>query len=370
MHDHLLPLVFLVLLSCRSQTPPVRTTPTVPIASFPSDTLQLAPAAATYIDTVVRYMQGVALHRDRIDFNALRREARYYSQGAATPAETYAGIERAMELLDDHHSSLLTPSVLTEYLGLGMEQIEEIRAGRIPHLESADLAGLDDRITFASGSMEDGLAYLYVPSFERIYYEEMLRFADSLQVTIRQLDEQSPHRWVIDLRDNDGGAELPMILGLGPLLDRENSYYGIDTRGKVRSHTFYRDGAYYNIDEGESPRNAVPLLRATAPYTLRKPLMPIILLTSRKTASSAEAVVAIFKGQSNLLHIGEDTNGLTSVNSFEVLPDNAVLNITVAYMADRERRVYEQGIPADRPLDGLAEDIVQTIERLRKRVME
>lgn len=364
---HLIPLLFLSVLACRSRERPAGETVTHSNPTTQSSTVQLSPEAAAYIDTVVAHMERVALHRRRVDFGALRDTARYYSRGATTPAETYVGIERAMRLLDDHHSSLLTPAVLTEYLGLGPEQIAEIRAGRIPHLTDGEQIGLDERISFARGAMENGLAYLYLPSFERIYYEEMLRFADSLQTTVRELDRQAPLMWVIDLRDNNGGAELPMILGLGPLLDNENGYYGIDAGGQERTNTFYRDGGYYSLDEGQSPETTGPLLRATSPYTVKRPTTPILLLTSRKTASSAEAVVAIFKGQSNVLHVGKKTNGLTSVNSFEVLPDNAVLNITVAYMADRNRQVYEQGIPADNPLEELAEDMVSTIERLRER---
>ena len=334
------------------------------VLSTARDTLQLSPTARDYIDTVVSRMQKVALHRDRVDFGSLRSAARYYSQGATTTADTYDGIERAMVLLDDHHSSLLTPEVLTEYLGLGEAQIEDIRAGQVPHLPGDQLAGLDERLTFATATYRDGIGYLRIPSFERIYYEEMLRFADSLQSSIRALEAQEPRMWVVDLTDNDGGAELPMILGLGPLLDERNGYYGIDTRGRIRTHTFYRDGGYYNLDEGQRPGTANPLVTLPDPYVLKTPNLPILLLTSSKTASSAEAVVAIFKGQSNVLQVGETTNGLTSVNSFEVLPDNAVLNITVAYIADRTKRVYEQGIGVDGGLGELEGDLGRVVRGL------
>ena len=366
MRNYLLVLILLSLIyACRT---PTTVEDVVQIEAFDityrPDTLQLSPTAGDYIDTVVSHMQEVALHRERVDFDALRNAARYYSQGATTPADTYAGIERAMVLLDDHHSSLLTPEVLTDYLGLGSSQIDNIRAGQVPHLAGDQLAGLDERLTFATATYRDGIGYLKIPSFERIYYEEMQRFADSLQSSIRVLEAQGVRTWVVDLTGNDGGAELPMILGLGPLLDEQNGYYGIDTRGRIRSHTFYRDGGYYNLDEGQRPDAASPLITLPDPYVLETPNLLILLLTSSKTASSAEAVVAIFKGQPNVLQLGEATNGLTSVNSFEVLPDNAVLNITVAYMADRTKRVYEQGIGVDGGLGELEGDLGRVVGEL------
>ena len=365
MNNYLILALLALVYACRTPTtsPDVVQIEALDIIYRP-DTLQLSPTARNYIDTVVSHMQQVALHRDRIDFEALRDAARYYSQGATTAAETYDGIERAMVLLDDHHSSLLTPEVLTDYLGLGASQIDDIRAGQVPHLSSDQLPGLDERLTFATATYRDGIGYLRIPSFERIYYEEMQRFADSLQSSIRILEAQGVRTWVVDLSGNDGGAELPMILGLGPLLDEQNGYYGIDTRGRIRTHTFYRDGGYYNLDEGPRPGTASPLVTLPDPYVLKTPNSPILLLTSSKTASSAEAVVAIFKGQPNVLQLGEATNGLTSVNSFEILPDNAVLNITVAYMADRTKQVHKQGIGVDGGLEELEGDLGRVVRGL------
>ncbi len=284
MNNCLILALLVLVYACRTPTtaPDVVQIEALDITYRP-DTLQLSSTARDYIDTVVSYMQQVALHRERVGFGALRSAAYYYSQGATTAADTYDGIERAMILLDDHHSSLLTPEVLTEYLGLGASQIDDIRAGRVPHLLTDQLVGLDERLTFATATYREGVGYLRIPSFERIYYEEMQRFADSLQSSIRVLEAQGVRTWIIDLTGNDGGAELPMILGLGPLLDEKNGYYGIDTRGRIRTHTFYRDGGYYNLDEGQRLNTAEPLVTLPEPYILKIPNLPVLLLTSGKT---------------------------------------------------------------------------------------
>ena len=173
----------------------------------------------------------------------------------------------------------------------------------------------------------------------------MTAFADSLQRMIRLFDQQNVVGWIVDLRGNDGGADMPMIAGLGPLLDSENIYYCVDENGLEMGRTYYKDGGYYNIDSGEEDTAA--LVQSTVNYQLTRAGYPVAILTNFRTASSAEAVATIFAGQPNVKIIGQKTNGLTTVNSFNFLKDNSVLNLTIGYYANRHRKVYNQGITPD-----------------------
>ncbi|MGB3463754.1 MAG: S41 family peptidase, partial [Cyclobacteriaceae bacterium] len=183
---------------------------------------------------------------------------------------------------------------------------------------------------------------------------------DSLQTLIKDLDGPKLKGWIIDVRNNNGGAEMPMIAGLGPLLDKDNVYYGIDKSGTIRTLSYYRNGAYYNVDDPKDSLSA-PIVATKVKYQLHNPKLPVIILTSGKTASSAEAVVAIFRGQPNVKIVGEKTNGLTTINSFEFLEDNSVLNLSMANMAGRDKKIYVQGIAPDlliTPMDSERDDIV------------
>lgn len=335
----------LLLIACGTQAQEV-VIPELDLA-FDADTIRMSPEAERYVEAAVDLMRKDALYKKEIDFERVHQAIRFYADEAKVVSDTYFAIDKALALLKDHHSSFLTPEVLTEALGLNKDDVESLRQGRAPHIDPSKIQDLASTLNFAQGKLvNQTIGYLSVPSFEKLYAEEMTFFADSLQNIIKSLDENNLKGWIIDVRDNDGGADMPMIAGLGPLLDKENSYYGIDESGTVRTQSYYQDGAYYNL-ENQTDSAAIPIVETTTNYKLINPGLPIVVLTSKKTASSAEAIVAIFQEQENVTIVGEKTNGLTTVNSFNFLEDNAVLNLTMAHYANRNKKLLIQGIPPD-----------------------
>src|SRR5690606_2367345 len=124
-----------------------------------------------------------------------------------------------------------------------------IKNGRAPHVGRNEIEDLKKRLKYATGKIVNGsVGYLSVPAFDNLYYEAMTMFADSLQRIIQALDQQDLAGWIIDLRNNSGGADMPMIAGLGPLLDSNNVYFAVDEKGTDKGRSYYRDGGYYNID--------------------------------------------------------------------------------------------------------------------------
>lgn len=334
-----------MLIACGTQAQEV-VIPELDLA-FDADTIRMSPEAERYVEAAVDLMRKDALYKKEIDFERVHQAIRFYADEAKVVSDTYFAIDKALALLKDHHSSFLTPEVLTEALGLNKDDVESLRQGRAPHIDPSKIQDLASTLNFAQGKLvNQTIGYLSVPSFEKLYAEEMTFFADSLQNIIKSLDENNLKGWIIDVRDNDGGADMPMIAGLGPLLDKENSYYGIDESGTVRTQSYYQDGAYYNL-ENQTDSAAIPIVETTTNYKLINPGLPIVVLTSKKTASSAEAIVAIFQEQENVTIVGEKTNGLTTVNSFNFLEDNAVLNLTMAHYANRNKKLLIQGIPPD-----------------------
>ena len=224
------------------------------------------------------------------------------------------------------------------------------KPGRRPRSGPSKLDSLRASLDYATGRAIDGregtrVGYLNVPEFDNLFEEGMAMFADSLQSLIRSLDEQGVAGWVVDLRENQGGAAMPMIAGLGPLLDGDNAYYTVDAGGEELGESYYRDGGYYSLSPGEA--EGAPVVQSSVAYHLRSPRPPVAVLTAWKTASSAETVTAVFAGQPNVAIIGQKTNGLTSVNAFNFLSDDSVLNLTSGYLANRARTMYRQGIEPD-----------------------
>ena len=317
---------------------------------FDRDAAELSDEAEAYVADAVSIMRREAIHRREIDFDVVHQTIRHYADGAQTAEDTHEAIGRALPLLRDHHSSFLTFAQLEEYMGLTREDMDAIRAGRPPHADPSQIDSLRGALRYASGRVidrdgTDPVGYLRVPEFENLTAEGMAFFADSLQRTIRQFDRAGVSGWIVDLRDNTGGAAMPMIAGLGPLLDGGNGYYTVDAGGDVLSRSYYRDGGYYDVPADEV--EGEPIMEFGVRYRVSDETAPVAVLTDNRTASSAEAVTAIFAGQPNVQIIGQRTNGLTSTNSFEVLSDGAVLNLTVGHYANRDRVVYEQGISPD-----------------------
>lgn len=332
--------------------------------SFNSEQIQLSEEAERYIQSVVAIIKNEAIHRQKLNIDHIGQAMRYYANGAQRLEDTHTAIQKVMPLLQDHHSYFMTSAYVSKSLGLGSDDIEVIKNGQAPHIDKTKIDSLKVSLEYASGKLMAGnVGYLSVPPFNNLYHEAMTMFADSLQRIIQSLDRQNLTGWIIDLRDNSGGADMPMIAGLGPLLDSNNVYYSIDESGNVQARSFYKDGGYYNIESGEKTES--PLVQSTIKYKLANANLTIAILTNRKTASSAEAVTTIFAEQPNVKIVGSKTAGLTTVNSFNFLEDNSVLNLTIGYYANRNRKVYKQGIAPDleikagtKPDEAMKEDIV------------
>lgn len=318
--------------------------------SFNAAEIELSAEAEKYIQSVVDIMRKEAIYREKINFDHIQQVIRYYAHGAQKIGDTHGAVEKAIPLLKDHHSYFMSSTYVTKSLGFRQEEIETIKKGNVPHIEKHKIDSLKKALNYGSGKIINGkIGYLSVPAFGNLYYEPMTMFADSLQRLIKRLDQRELAGWIIDLRNNGGGADMPMITGLGPLLDSSNVYYTIDEEGKEQGRSYYKNGGYYNVDKGE--KAVPPIIQSTINYQVTNNDLPVALLTSFKTASSAEAVTAIFAGQPNVKIIGDKTNGLTSVNKFIFLEDNSVLNLTVGYYANRNNQLYRQGIDPDIPVN-------------------
>ncbi|MDO1451660.1 S41 family peptidase [Rhodocytophaga aerolata] len=343
-------LLLILAFSCTSVQPNQQVVIDQLDLKFNSNDIKLSNEAERYIESVVAIMKQEALHKQDLNFDEIHQLIRYYANGAQSQADTHQAIKKALPLLKDHHSSFLTAAQIHQYLGLTAQAIEEIKKGKAPHIDSSKVDSLKTALPYASAKLISGnIGYLSVPAFDNLFSEAMTMFADSLQTIIRQLDQQPINGWIIDLRENDGGAAMPMITGLGPLLDDQNCYYTVDKQAKLLAKSYYKEGGYYDVEveEQRAKKKVEPLVQSSINYRIKKSSLPVALLTSFKTASSAEAVTAIFAGQANVKIIGSKTNGLTTTNSFKFLADNSALNLTIGYYANRHQQVYKQGIAPD-----------------------
>ena len=280
-------------------------------------------AAGDYLAAALAIMERHAMHRDRIDWTALRVASVRRAAGAVTPADTYDTIRWALTQLEDRHSFFNPPE----------------------RGEAAMARGECDRdATIPSGHLRtDRIACVAVPGFLGSA-PHGTRYADALQRHIAELDAADPVGWMIDLTGNWGGNMWPMLAGLGPLLGE----------GPLGSFVFphfppavwsYRAGQAWLGDGAQAQASH-------GGYRLRTPAQPVALLMTARTASSGEAVVIAFSGRPDTRRFGTATRGLTTANDGFPMPDGATLWVTTGTYADQQGRVYGQAIEPDQDVDG------------------
>ncbi len=292
----------------------------------PFDTTPIGDTAAAYLDTVFQYLTTQALDRGQIDWPALRREADLLSAGAATTAETYGAIQYTLQRVN-RHSFFMAPEETGRLMGTDKTGEEE--EADLPEIDYTQGHRLDKRI-----------AYLSMPDFSSGDPAMITRFADSLQALIAALDTKQTTGWVLDLRENTGGNCWPMLAGIGPLLGKGVCGYFIDRDGENGSAWSYRNGGSY---QGGSRIAEI----SGRPYRLKNPHSHIAVLTGPSTASSGEVTTIAFRGRKNTRSFGQPTAGYSTTNTNIMLPDGAMLLLTVSVYADRNRNIYGDEVIPD-----------------------
>ena len=284
--------------------------------------------AEDYLAAALSLMERHALHRERIDWSALRRKCARLAAGLSAPAETYDTIRWALTQLEERHSFFAPPERGDAAIADG-EYVAELS------LPGGEL-------------LADRLACLRVPGF-RGSPQHATRYADVLQTLIAEMDAASPGGWMVDLTENWGGDMWPMLAGLGPLLGE----------GPLGSFIFPdHPPAIWRYRAGQAWLDGDSLAKTAGDgYRLRVASPPVALLVSERTASSGEAVLIAFVGRPNARSFGANTRGLTTANEGFSLADGATIMLTVCTYADRLGRVYGHAIEPDQRVQGDVQEI-------------
>ena len=176
---------------------PLPPTPTPMVSPVPTG-VDMSPEARAYLDQALVIMQEHAMHRDRVDWEAVRAKAYRKAWGARTPADTYAAIELALRELGDQHSYLMSPDRVAELEDGSMATASPDPWGEI---------------------LESRLGYLFVPGWAGLG-DLANGHATRIQQIVRELDADAPCGWIVDLRENTGEACGPCWPALGQSWER------------------------------------------------------------------------------------------------------------------------------------------------------
>ncbi|MEN3971900.1 S41 family peptidase [Sphingomicrobium sp. XHP0235] len=148
-----------------------------------------------------------------------------------------------------------------------------------------------------------------------------------------------------DLRGNQGGNVWPMVVGLTPLLGENWRSFEVDADGKTTSAGYLENGAAI---AGEGDYQGQTIVRMDDWRSLpRLATVPVAVLIDDAVGSSGEGVAVAFRGRPKARFFGEKTYGVASSNEGFIVADRINVVVTTAMMADRDGRIYPDGIVPD-----------------------
>jgi carboxyl-terminal processing protease len=144
---------------------------------------------------------------------------------------------------------------------------------------------------------------------------------------------RKPKAWIIDLRLNGGGTMFPMLAGM-------NSFYTEEPVGSfIDKEANYKEN--WIIKEGNVYFDSIPITDYGISRFMRNSDVPVVVLTSRMTASSGEVLALSFKNRPNTYFIGEPTAGYTTTVGWNPMGDDFVFQLTQSWYADRLENIYQ-----------------------------
>jgi hypothetical protein len=187
--------------------------------------------------------------------------------------------------------------------------------------------------------LDGKFGYILMPhlSFDDFSAANVHKIAQPLYNQIAEMKTKNKlEGWILDLRFNTGGNAAPMILALYDLLGDHIVWGVLDEDKKLKSSVKLNKGVY---DEGyKNPAYINP--NGELADTSK-----VAVITGVLTASAGEITALAFKGRSNTLFIGENTNGKTTSNIVVELPFNARMPLSLGYDCDRNGNYYKQITP-------------------------
>ncbi|MEM8886881.1 MAG: S41 family peptidase [Bacteroidota bacterium] len=305
------------------------------LLSCEDERVVISEEAESFLNEVLDIMEQNSIKRKEIDWPAFRAEVTEVAGAAQASSDTYGGIARALNLIDDKHSFFQTPfgSIITGFNGLNC---------------SAPIVSAPE--------LPDEIGYVRVRSFSGASNDaRAISFAEAIQNSIREQDSSSIKGWIVDLRGNGGGNMWPMLAGVGPILGQGVAGHFIDPNNNVTA---------WGYDNGRAFINLFTNTQINDPYQLINPTPKVAVLQDKQVASSGEAIVIAFIGRENTRSFGTESCGLSTSNNSYNLSDNSTLFLTTAFMADRDRNIFGNPVPPDQEStpQSILEDAINWIE--------
>lgn len=279
----------------------------------------------TYLNEVIDILKENSIQKDEINWDSLETNISIKYPEFNNDSTKYNAVRQILKENKLKHHSFMSPDEAYQWKNQSSNNTKEFKK---PTLD------------FPVGSIiNKNIGYLKIPMFRSGDSTQLVKYARTTQLEIKKLNDLGVKNWMIDLRGNRGGNMWPMISGLGDLIGKGKigSFYKMN--GEESGIWYYDNGKAY-VKHNDSITYSVKTISYNNSITANK----IAILQDRYTMSSGEALLVSFLGKNNVKTFGEDTGGYSTSNSNYILSDGAILLVTTSVYADRNSKLYPNGI--------------------------
>jgi len=286
---------------------------TASLEILPASADLITPEAKAYLNRALDILQAQHINKSRVDWQTVRAHAYAAAAHAQTPADTYKAIWLAIGALGERHTLLFPPNT----------DLTRVIDGPSPAAPDAKTLG-EHVVKLTLPPLGDPIGATYI---------------ETLKTAIAQHKQTGACGWIVDLRNDAGGATWPMLRGLTPLLGPAPWGGFQDADGKLQIWAL-QGGLAMSVPVDAFPK---PSKRA------ERSLQPVAVLIGPRTTSAGETTALAFIGRANEKSFGAPTAGLTTGNGLVGLSDGAALAVTNSRELDRTGKLVEGPLQPDQP---------------------
>lgn len=277
-----------------------------------------------YVSEALSIMRRNYLHRDEVDWDAVRARGLGALSEGAPIAQAHAAVAMMVDALNDPHAGFFRP------------RNGDTGGGQPDVVEPVTAEMADRRIALVRVPA--------VPGSESETNTIDVHFADNAHRTLKSIDSPGLCGWIIDLRDNTGGNMWPMLAAIGPIAGPGVLGGFVAPEGGEVTKWIYRNGAALTSTDSEATEK---IAVSVEPFRPANPGQPVAVLVSASTSSSGEATAIAFIGRNGARLFGVGTGGLATANNGYALSDGARIVIPIGYMADRHGNIHHPRVQPD-----------------------
>jgi hypothetical protein len=283
-------------------------------------------------DTIFRLIKEQSMYRNNVGWDTITTHFYQRIDTATTSANQFKAFRWLLRQMNDFHSQVFFENQLYAYY-------KPMPDGREDELTKTYQQLQPKFGVMQANILQNQYGYICIPGYNANNDSSINNTIKQWRDTICKNINKPVKGWIIDLRANMGGSMYPMMAALSFLIGDIKFTGSTNTNHQVEHWWSIKKGNIY-FDDYQNTSSGIHCMK-------EQTKAPVVLLTSFYTVSSGEIVVTAFKQRPRTIQIGDTTGGLVTNNHWMPIGNDAVLNLSKGYYADRKRKEYRAGIPAD-----------------------